>query len=80
MTARTTVTIEYRAYSGFAAAIADIYLPKSRTRRVLEDGSVIFTFKSRRPTEPRKDVCWGRVMGEWRTLEAGASSSSPVNQ
>ncbi len=71
MTARPTVTIEYRAYSGFAAAIADIYLPKSRTRSEIEDGTVVFTFKSRRPRPPGKDICWGRVMGEWRTLEAG---------
>ncbi len=69
MTARPLVTIEFRAYSGYAAAIADILLPKSRTRRVLEDGTVVFTYKSRRPTEPRKDMAWGRVMGEWRTLE-----------
>ncbi len=71
MTARPTVTIEHRAYTSYHAALADILLPKSRTRRVLEDGTVVFTFKSRRPTQPRQDVCWGRVVGEWRTVGTG---------
>ena len=30
-----------------------------------------FTYKSRRLTELRKDVCWGRVVREWHTLEVG---------
>lgn len=71
MTARPTVTIEHRAYTSYHAALADILMPKSRTRRELEDGTVVFTYKSRRSTEPRKDICWGRVVGEWRTLETG---------